>query len=183
MKFNRCFWKSFHWIMLAFWQIDMCNDWKKSSQYCTKCVWISKRLSHIYPLLQQILGKLISFSTIRHNVYLIRFTKCSHLLQQEKSSYLIIPEICPSFVNHWQTLQQKYRTCYKQIRCSHNSNILDVIFHWIFAAYFCLQNFNKKLIKERNLVGILWKKNFSKRNVLMIRSERKFNLWWTDRSS
>ena len=28
MKFNRCFFKSFHWVMLAFWQIDMCNDWK-----------------------------------------------------------------------------------------------------------------------------------------------------------
>ena len=28
MKFHRCFFKSFHWVMLAFWQIDMCNDWK-----------------------------------------------------------------------------------------------------------------------------------------------------------
>jgi len=28
MKFNRCFFKSFHWVMLAFWQIDMCKDWK-----------------------------------------------------------------------------------------------------------------------------------------------------------
>jgi len=28
MKFNRCFFKCFHWVMLAFWQIDMCNDWK-----------------------------------------------------------------------------------------------------------------------------------------------------------
>jgi len=29
MKFNRCFFKSFHWVMLGFWQIDMCKDWKK----------------------------------------------------------------------------------------------------------------------------------------------------------
>ena len=31
MKFNRCFFKSLHWVMLAFWQIDMCKDWKKIS--------------------------------------------------------------------------------------------------------------------------------------------------------
>ena len=28
MKFNRCLFKCFHWVMLAFWQIDMCKDWK-----------------------------------------------------------------------------------------------------------------------------------------------------------
>ena len=49
MKFNRCFFKSFHWVMLAFWQIYMCKDWKKSAQCSTKCVWFSKSLSQIYP--------------------------------------------------------------------------------------------------------------------------------------
>jgi len=49
MKFNRCFFKCFHWVMLAFWQIDMCKDWKKSAQCYTKCVWFSKSLSQIYP--------------------------------------------------------------------------------------------------------------------------------------
>ena len=57
-------------------------------------------LSQIYPLLQQMSGKLISFSTIRHNAYLIEFTKGRYLLQQKQSSYLIIPKICPSYVNH-----------------------------------------------------------------------------------
>ena len=28
MKFNRCFFKSFHQVMLASWKIDMCKDWK-----------------------------------------------------------------------------------------------------------------------------------------------------------
>ena len=28
MKFNKCFFKSFHWEMLAFWKIDMCKDGK-----------------------------------------------------------------------------------------------------------------------------------------------------------
>ena len=42
MKFNRCFFKSFYWVMLAFWQIYMCKDWKKSAQCCSKGVWFSK---------------------------------------------------------------------------------------------------------------------------------------------
>ena len=42
MKFNRCFFKNFHWAVHASWQIDMCKDWKKSAQCCTKCVWFSK---------------------------------------------------------------------------------------------------------------------------------------------
>ena len=69
-------------------------------------------------------------------------------------------------MNHWQTLQQNYRTCYKQIRWPHTSNRLDIIFHSISAAYFWLQNFNKKLFKERNLLEIFvkelcfWKKSF-----------------------
>ena len=49
MKFNRCFFKSFHWVMLAFWQIYMCKDWKNSAQCCNKCVWFSKSSSQIYP--------------------------------------------------------------------------------------------------------------------------------------
>ena len=49
MKFNRYFFKCFHWVMLAFWKIDMCKDWKKSAQCCTKFVWFSKSLSQIYP--------------------------------------------------------------------------------------------------------------------------------------
>jgi len=40
-----------------------------------------------------------------------------------------------------------YRTCCKQIRWPHTSNILDGVFHCIFAAHFWLQNFNKNLIK------------------------------------
>ena len=42
MKFNRCFLKNFHWVIHASWQIDMCKDWKKSAQCCTKWVWFSK---------------------------------------------------------------------------------------------------------------------------------------------
>jgi len=42
---------------------------------------IFKILSQIYPLLQEMSGKLISFSTIRHNVYLIQYTKCRYRLQ------------------------------------------------------------------------------------------------------
>jgi len=111
---------------------------------------------------------------IRPSFLVIQFPKGRYLLQQEQSSYHIIPIICPSFVNHWQTLQQNYRTCYKQMHCSHTSKILDVAFHWIFAAYFWLQNFNKKLLKERNLVVILWKNNFLKRNVWLLEVKRIF---------
>ena len=109
---------------------------------------IFKKFISDLSLLQQMSGKLISFSAIRHNVYLIQFTKGRYLLQKEWSSYLIIPEICPSFVSHWLTLQQNYRTCYKQICWRHTSNILDIIFYSISAANFWLQNFNKKLLKK-----------------------------------
>jgi len=60
-------------------------------------------------------------------------------------------------VNHWQTLQQNYRTSYKQICWPHTSNILNIIFHRISGAYFWLLNFNKKLLKERNLLEIFVK--------------------------
>jgi len=60
-------------------------------------------------------------------------------------------------VSDWQTLQQNYRTCYKKIRWPRTSNILDIIFHSISAAYFWLQNFNKKLIKEINVLKIFVK--------------------------
>ena len=61
------------------------------------------------------------------------------------------------FVNHWQKLQQNHRTCNKQIGWPHTSNILDIIFPLISAAYFWLQNFNKKLINEGNLLKIFVK--------------------------
>jgi len=80
-NFFWCYFESLHWVMPAFWPIDMCKDWTKSSQCCTKCAWFSKSLSEIYPLLQQTSGELISFSTTRHNVCLIQFNKCRYLLQ------------------------------------------------------------------------------------------------------
>ena len=64
-----------------------------------------------------------------------------------------MPQFCESLTN----TATNCRTCYKQIRWPHTSNILDTIFHWISAAYFCLQNFNKKLIKEINVLEIFVK--------------------------
>ena len=100
---------------------------------------IFKKFLSDLSLLPQISGELISFSTIQHNVYLIQFSKGRYLLQKELSSYLIIPEIC-------HTHQQDIRP--------HTSNILDIIFHWISAAYFWLQNFDKILMKEINVLQI-----------------------------
>ena len=58
-------------------------------------------------------------------------------------------------MNHWQTLQQNYRTWYKQISWPHTSNIWDTIFHSNSAACFWLQNFNNNnSLKERNLLEI-----------------------------
>ena len=62
-----------------------------------------------------------------------------------------------AFVNHCQTLQLTHRTYYQQIRWPHTSNILDIMFHWISAAYFWLQNFNKNFIKEINVLQIFVK--------------------------
>jgi len=72
MKFNRCFLNCFHWVMLAFWQIDMCKDWKKISSVLQQVRVIFKTFISDLCFLQQISGKLISFSTIRHNVHLIQ---------------------------------------------------------------------------------------------------------------
>ena len=74
--------KVFPLVMHASWQIDMCKDWKnhlssapsacdfqkvylRSILCCNKCQWN------------------FLFSTIRHNAYLIEFTKGRYLLQQE----------------------------------------------------------------------------------------------------
>ena len=64
-----------------------------------------------------------------------------------------MPQFCESLTN----TATNCRICYKQIRWPHTSNILDTIFHWISAAYFWLQNFNKKLIKKINVLEIFVK--------------------------
>jgi len=77
----------------------MCKDWTKSSQCCTKCVWFSKHLSQIFPLLQQVSGELISFSTIRHNVYLIQFTKGRYLLQYTVGDLVVVAKRCNTILD------------------------------------------------------------------------------------
>jgi len=42
--------------------------------------------------------------------------------------------------------------------------MLLITFHWISAAYFWLQNFNKKLIKERNWLEIFVKERCFEKN-------------------
>ena len=74
---------------------------------------IIKRLSQIYPLLQQMSGKLISFSTIRHNVYLIHFTKCRYRLQQTITDLVVVAKHCntildPATYKHVDQHTQQY---------------------------------------------------------------------------
>ena len=38
-------------------------------------------------------------------------------------------------------------------------------------------------LKKETCLKFLWKNSVSKRNVLIIRSEKNFHLWWTDRCS
>ena len=68
--------------MIAFWQIDMCKEWKNQLSAAPSACDFQKYISDL-SLLQQMSGKLISFSKIRHNVYLIQFTKGRYLLQKE----------------------------------------------------------------------------------------------------
>jgi len=117
MKFNRCFFESLHWVMLAFWRIDMCKDWTKSSQCCTKCVWFSKSLSQIFPLLQEMTGKLILFSTIRHDLQLVQFTKGRYLLQYTITELVVFAKHCntildPATCKHVGQTTQQYFICY-----------------------------------------------------------------------
>ena len=118
--FNRCVFESLHWVMLGFWRIDMREDWTKSSQCCTKCVWFSKRLSQIYPMLQQMSGRL-TFSTIRHNVYLIQFTS---------PKWVSAPIGYHRFGSRYKTVQYNPRCCYMQTRRpTHPTIFLPVIFY------------------------------------------------------
>ena len=64
MKFNRRFFKSFHWVMLAFWQIDMCNDWKYQLSAAPSACDFQK----VYLRSLCCCNKCQVFSTIRHNV-------------------------------------------------------------------------------------------------------------------
>jgi len=172
MKFNGHFPK----LMLsnAFLYGLLCSRIRQK-QYCNKCVWYPKALYQTARFCNKFQEEIFLFQFIRPIVLVIQFTKGWHLLQKEESSYLIIPEICPSFVNHWQTLQQNYRTCYKQIRWPHTSNILDIVFHWISAAYFWLQNFNKKLIEEINVLEIFVKEHCFKKKCFDNKTWKEFS--------
>jgi len=147
--------RSSYWVMLGFWRIALFKDLAKTLLHQV-CV-IFKRFISNCTILQQTLCELISLSIILPIFFDIQLTIGGYLLQQESSSYLRIQEVCPSFLNHRQTLQQNYRTWYKQIRWPHSSNILDVIFYGIYAAYFWLHNFNKKLIKKETCFEIFVK--------------------------
>ena len=139
----------------------------------------------VYDILKLYVKLHISAKNFRKNYFFFNDSvQCSchpvhqsrYLYHQEQSSYLIIPEICSGFVNHWQTLQQKYRTCYKQIRWPHTSNILDTIFHSITAAYFWLQNFKRKLLKERNLHEIFVKEQCFEKKCFDNKAWKEFSL-------
>jgi len=152
------------------------------NQCCTKCVWYCNALfqtAHFWNKFQmklflfQWLGPVflsssypkIGISSNRSNLHISLFLRFAPVLW-------IIDKHCNKII---KPARNNY--------VGHTSNILNITFHWISAAYFWLQIFNKKLIKERNLVEFLWNNNFSKRNVLIIKSEKNFNLWWTDRCS
>ena len=110
-------------------------------------------------LLQQISGKLISFSTIRHNVYLIQFTKvgiCSKRSNLHTSSFLrfapvlwIIDKHCTKLYNLLQT--NTLATHQQYIR------------HYIsldFCSLFLIAKFKQEIIKRKKLA---W--NFCERTV------------------
>jgi len=72
-----------------------------------------KFISQIYPLLQQISGELISISTIRHNVYLIQFTKGTYLIQYTITDLVVVAKHCntildPATCKHVDQLTQQY---------------------------------------------------------------------------
>jgi len=56
----------------------------------------------------------------------------------------------------------------------HTSNILNITFHWISAAYFWLQIFNRNLLKERNLLEIFVKWQFFEKKCFDNKKWKKF---------
>ena len=121
----------------------MCKDWTKSSQCFTNCVWFSQILSQNYQLLQQMSGKLILFSMIRHNVYFIQFTKkCG----SDSVDY-------HRFGCRCQTLQYNPRSCYMQTRWpTHPTIFLPVGFY--AGSQLPITNANILRMKSEN---ISWK--------------------------
>jgi len=168
-KLNRCCFESLHWVMLAFWRIDMCKDWTKSSQCCTKCVGFSKSLFQIFPLLQRMSGKLILFSTIRHNVHVIQFTAGRYLLQKTITDLVVVAKHCntifdPATCKHVGQPTQQYFYLL-DFMLEHNCQLLMPIF-WEWNRKTFLGNFvtgeqdlEKKFFWQwelKQLLSILW---------------------------
>jgi len=82
--------------------------------------------------MQQMSGKLISFSKIRHNVYLIQFTKGRYLLQQSVTDLVVVAKHCktildPATCKHvGQPTQQHIQVL--DFILDHNSQLLMPIF-------------------------------------------------------
>ena len=126
------------------------------NQCCTRCVWYCEALFQIAHFCNKFQVKLFLFQWFGQ-VFLSSSSPkvgicpagvifiCHHSYD--------LSQFCESLTN----TATNYRTCYKTIRCSHTSSTQDVIFHWISAAHFWLQNFNRILLKERNMLEIFVK--------------------------
>ena len=147
----------------------------RQKQYCNKCVWSPKALCQTARFCNKFQEKLFLFQWFGP-VFLSSSSPkvgiCSKRCNLHISSFLRFAQV---LFNHWQTMQQNYRTCNKKTPWPHTSNILDITFHWISAANFWLQNFNKKLIKERNVLQIFVKEHFFEKKCFDNKTWKEFS--------
>ena len=134
-------------------------------------------------LLQQISGKLISFSTIRHNVILSSSPKvgiCSKRSNLHISSFLRFAPVLWIIDKH----------CNKLIDPATNKYVghTPAIYWTSYCIGFLQLSSDCKILtkyysKKETCFKFLRKNSVSKRNVLIIRSEKNFHRRWTDRWS
>ena len=143
--------------MLAFWQIDMCKEWKNQLSAATTACDFQKVYLRSIPCCNKCQLYLFHFQRFDKMLFLSSSPKLGICLNRSNlhiSSFLrfdpglrIIDKHCNKIID----------PATNKIRWPHTSNILDIIFHWISAAFFWLQNFNKELIKEINVLQIFVK--------------------------
>ena len=156
---------------------------KKISSVLHQVRVIFKKFISDLSLLQQISGKLISFSTIRHNVILSSSPKagiCSKRSNLHISSFLRFAPVLWIIDKHCNKLIEPATNKY----VGHTPAIYQTLYFTRFLQFTSdCKILTRNCYKKETCLKFLWKNNVSKRNVLIIRREKNFHLWWTDRCS
>jgi len=130
--------------------------------------------------LQQISGKIISFSMIRLSVLVIQFTKvgiCSKRSNLHISSFLRFIAVLWIIDKHCNKIIEPATNKY----VGHTPAIYQTLYFTRFLQFTSdCKILTRNYYKKETCLKFLWKNSVSKRNVLIIRREKNFHRRWTD---